>query len=129
MPDHIHLLWLGIVDGCDQQLAMQHFRARVNEVLQVYDCRLQDQAYDHVLKETDRLEEGFKALVDYISRNPERGGLVDREGFASYPYTSCLIPGYPELELFSDEYWTRFWRTYAYLRKNGLFRLRDRKSL
>ena len=125
MPDHIHMLWLGIVDGSDQQLAMQHFRKRINQVLQVYDCRLQDQAYDHVLKEEERLEEGCRALVDYIARNPERAELVAEDEFASYPYTSCLVPGYPELKSFDSDFWTRFWRAYSFLKKNGMLRLRS----
>lgn len=29
--------------------------------------------------------------------------------------TDQLIPGYPELELWQDDYWPRFWRTYSFL--------------
>ncbi|MFG0254883.1 MAG: hypothetical protein ACF787_07270, partial [Rhodopirellula sp. JB053] len=67
----------------------------------------------------------FAEVCDYIARNPERAGLVADDDYASYPYSGCLVPGYPELEPFAGDYWTRYWRTYSYLAKNGLVRLKD----
>jgi putative transposase len=128
MPDHIHLLWLGILDGSDQRVAMKHFRKHVNDVLQVFDVRLQDQPYDHVLKEEERKEDAFEAIADYIARNPERAGLVKPDAYATYAYTSCLIPGYPELKPFQGDYWSRFWRAYSFMAKNGLMRLKETKA-
>ena len=75
MPDHIHLLWIGILRGSDQRVAMKHFRKHLNDVLQVLGVRLQNQSYDHVLKDEERQEAGFEALADYIARNPERDSL------------------------------------------------------
>ena len=123
MPDHIHLLWIGVLRGSDQRVAMKHFRKHLNDVLQVLGVRLQNQSYDHVLKDEERQEAGFEALADYIARNPERAGLVEPDGYAQYPYTSCLIPGYPELKPFQSDYWPRFWRAYSFMAKNGLMRL------
>lgn len=43
MPDHIHLLWLGILDGSDQRNAMKFFRGQLNPVLSKLHAQLQDQ--------------------------------------------------------------------------------------
>ncbi len=34
MPDHIHLLWVGILDLSDQQIAAKYFRKHLNRVLE-----------------------------------------------------------------------------------------------
>jgi hypothetical protein len=122
MPDHIHLLWIGILDSCDQRTAMQYFRRRANESLQKVGYRFQKQPYDHVLKEEDRDREAFENVAEYIARNPERAQLVPADGFAQYKYTGCLVPGYPELKPFEPDYWDRFWRTLSYLLRTELFR-------
>jgi len=83
MCDHIHMLWVGILNNCDQRTA-------------------------------------FEDVADYIARNPERKGIVPPDGFAIYPFTGCLVPGYPELRVFEVGYWDRFWRIYSNLVKNGL---------
>ncbi|HEV3343047.1 MAG TPA: hypothetical protein VG125_21915 [Pirellulales bacterium] len=48
MPDHLHLLWVGIAGRSDQRLAARFFRTQWNVVLESLDVRLQDQPYDHV---------------------------------------------------------------------------------
>ncbi len=78
MPDHIHLLWMGILEASDQRLAT------------------------------------------YIARNSERAGIVGLDGYADYPYSGCLVPGYPELKPFEPDFWTRFDRSISYLWRNGL---------
>lgn len=112
MPDHIHMLWIGIMDQCDQRKAMRYFRRQLNPVLEKLHARLQKQPYDHVLRDEE--------VAEYIARNPERKGLVKAEGFRDYPYTSCLVPGYPELKPFESGYGDRFWRVYCHLRQHGL---------
>jgi putative transposase len=118
MPDHIHLLWMGILDGSDQRVAMKFFRRQVNRVFEALGARFQQQPYDHVLREEERQRTAFEDTVEYIARNPERAGLVRPDGFREYPYTGCLVPGYPELSLWEGG----FWRVYAYLREHGLVR-------
>ena len=120
MPDHIHLMWIGILDCSNQKLAMRHLRIRCNESLKKIGFELQDQPYDHVLHEDERQEQAFVAACEYIARNPERTGLVGFEEFAKYPFTGCLVPGYPELKPFEADYWIRFNRVVSWLRKNGL---------
>jgi REP element-mobilizing transposase RayT len=125
MPDHIHLLWIGIDDGTDQLNAMKHFRKSVGSALGKIGFEFQHQPYDHVLRDDERQESAVENLVEYIARNPERKGLVPIDGFRDYKFTACLVPGYPELDLRQDDYWPRFWRTYSFLRRNGLFRAFD----
>jgi REP element-mobilizing transposase RayT len=125
MPDHIHLLWIGILDGSDQRNAAKYCRKQLNPILEKLGARLQLQPYDHVLREEERAREAFEAVVEYIARNPERAGLVKADRYREYPYTGCLVPGYPELSLWQDDFWDRFWRTYLYLRQHGLARLQE----
>ncbi len=122
MPDHMHFLWLGIDDRSDQLKACEYFRKRLGEPLSKLGVEFQHQPYDHVLKDEERLENEVCNLVEYIARNPERKHLVPADQFKSYPYTNCLVPGYPELQIWQPDFWTRFWRCYSFLRKNGLFR-------
>lgn len=122
MPDHFHLLWVGILDGSDQRTAAKYFRKYVNSILAQQSCRLQIQPYDHVLREEERERSAFEQVAEYIARNPERKGLVKPDAFREYPFTGSLVPGYPELTLDQDDYWERFWRTYSYLRQHGLIR-------
>ena len=128
MPDHIHLLWIGIDDDSDQLVAMKYFRKQLKIPLNRIGFDLQHQPYDHVLQEEERLEESVTELVEYIARNPERKQLVPVDGYRKYPYTGCLVPGYPELRLWQSDYWSRFWRTYSYLRQNGLVRKPSKNS-
>ena len=125
MPDHFHMMWIGILNESDQLPAIKHFRARLNETLSCLSYQLQPQAYENVLKDDDRIENAFHDICEYVARNPERAGLVDVDHYASYKYSGCIVPGYPELKPFADDFWDRFWRAYSYLQKNGLLRMRQ----
>src|SRR5262245_3506941 len=120
MPDHMHLLWIGILDTCDQRRAARFFRKQLNSVLEKLGAAFQKQPYDRVLREEERQRSEFEDVAWYIARNPERGGLVPEGAFRSYPFTGCLVPGYPELNLWHDDYWERFWRVYDTLRRTGM---------
>ena len=95
MPDHLHMMWLGILDGADQLPAMKHFRTRFNETLGVFNCELQEQGYENVLKEDQRIEEAFTEVCEYIARNPERAALVPPDGYSGYKCSGCIVPGHP----------------------------------
>jgi REP element-mobilizing transposase RayT len=122
MPEHIHLLWIGILDESDQQKAVKFFRRHVNVLLAPFGARFQRQPYDHVLRDAEHEPEAFESVAEYIARNPERRGLVPVDAYRDYPYTGCLVPGYPELHPWQGDYWGSFWNTYSFLRKNGLVR-------
>jgi hypothetical protein len=98
MPDHIHLLWIGLLESCDQRLAMRYFRTQLNPILEKLNARFQIEPYDHVLRDDERIESAFESVAEYIARNPERRGLVPVDGYAQYKFTGCLLPGYPELK-------------------------------
>ncbi len=123
MPDHIHLLWMGILARTDQRMGLQFLRQRLNHELGKASCKLQLQSYDRVLKDDDRQDKSIEDLVEYIARNPERAGLVSPDGYRNYEFTGAIIPGYPELQIWRDRFWDRFWSTYSFLRKNGPLRL------
>jgi len=116
MPDHMHLLWLGICDRANQQLAMKYLRKQLKPLLVMLGAFVQDQTYDHVLQEDERQPIAFQNIVEYIARNPERKNLVPVDGFREYPYTSCLVPGYPDLKPFQDDFWSLFDRLCGKLR-------------
>ena len=120
MSDHIHMLWTGLADDSHQLNAMKHFRTRLNDLLKALGFELQQQAYDHVLKDEERIESAFASICEYIARNPERAGLVPIDGYTEYPYTGCLVPGYPELSPFDSDFWTRFPRACSYLRSQWI---------
>ena len=121
MPDHIHLIWLGIRDSADQRLAMKFLRGQLNSVLEKLHVRLQDQPYDHVLRDGERQGIALQNVVEYIARNPERKQLVSLDGYRDYPYTGCLVPGYPDLRPFQPDFWDLFDRLTSKLRQQGMF--------
>jgi len=125
MPDHAHLLWCGLTETSDQLLAMRHLRTDLNDCLRRIGYELQRQAYDHVLKDDELERDALESLVEYIARNPERKGLVGDDAFAAYPYTGCLLPGYPQMKLFQADSWDRVWRTIAFLKRTECFHIPD----
>ena len=88
MPDHIHLLWMGLFEGSDQRNAVKYLRRQLNPILVKLGVHLQSQPYDHVLSEEDCERSAFEAVVEYIARNPERANLVKPDGYRDYPYTN-----------------------------------------
>ncbi len=127
MPDHMHLLWCGLSHSCDQRIAMRTFRKDLNDCLARIGFELQKQPYDHVLREEECNKSAIEDTADYIARNPERKRLVPVDGYANYPHTSCLLPGYPQIKLFLPESWNVIWRTLSFLRRTECFRIPDPK--
>lgn len=128
MPDHIHLLWVGILNGSDQRNASKFFRSHMNPILEKLGACFQSQPYDHVFCDEEREQSAFENVVEYIARNPERAGLLPIDQFREYKYTGCLVPGYPELDLWQSNYWDLFWRIYTSLRDDGLVRIHGEKG-
>ena len=122
MPDHMHMVWMGLSSGSDQLNAMKHFRTGCNNSLSRINFQLQDQSYDHVFQDEERQDNEFQNACEYIARNPERAGLVEVDAYATYRFTGCLIPGYPELRPFESTYWAQFNKIISFLRKDGLMR-------
>jgi hypothetical protein len=40
--------------------------------------------------------------------------LIKPTGF--WPYTGCIVPGYPKLSPQAEDFWPKFWKIYAKLR-------------
>ena len=127
MPDHIHLLWLGIGADSDQIKAMKFLREYLNRLLagrglQTHQLaadsrpqlrglwRLQHQAYDHVLTEEERKQGAFAKTCFYVLANPVRAELVQNE--RDWPFSGAILPGYPDLHPTNDGYWELFWKLY-----------------
>jgi putative transposase len=120
MPDHLHMLWVGLLPGSDQCLAMRFLRRQLNPILEKLGARLQREAYDHVLREGNNDGSAFEEVFEYIARNPERAGLVQVNRRRDYPYAGCLLPGYPELGVWQEDYWERYQRICRYFREHGM---------
>lgn len=112
MPDHAHLLWLGLDDHrSDQRLATEFLRKHLRALLAPYDW--QKQAHDRVLRENERERGALQSAAHYIFDNPVRAQLAPC--FQDYLHLGCCVPGYPELEVRAPDYWERFWRVHNYL--------------
>jgi putative transposase len=108
MPDHLHLLLLGVSPRSDQRLAIRFLRRHVDALLGEH--KLQHQPYEHVLRTEERERDDFENTAAYIRENPVRGKLVEQ--WTAWPYGGCMLPGYPELNPASDTFWESFWRIY-----------------
>jgi REP element-mobilizing transposase RayT len=108
MPDHTHLLMVGLDDEADHLTAIEFLRRHLAPALE--PAGWQKQAHDHVLKEFERKEGAFQTIAQYVLENPVRGGLAS--DWREYPYVGCCVAGYPNLNLASDGYWPLFWRIY-----------------
>lgn len=117
MPDHMHLLWLGLDETCsDQRVAIGFLRQQLRAYLAPADW--QRQTFDHVLREPERERGAFQTVAHYILENPVRAGLVAR--WQDFAFTGCCVAGYPDLNVGQDDYWELFWRLYHRLAERTL---------
>jgi REP element-mobilizing transposase RayT len=112
MPDHVHMLWVGLGQSSDQWLGMNFLRRHTRPMLKPYAW--QSQAYDNVLQEKDRQRNAFEAAAHYIIENPVRKLLVERP--EDYPFSGAVVLGYPSLNVHERDYWDTFWKIDAKLR-------------
>ncbi len=109
MPDHFHLVGLGLTANTDQLRATHFLREHLGHALK--PRQLQPQAHDHVLREEARKRGAFQAACHYISENPTRAGLV--AAGKNWPYGGAIVAGYPKLDPHDGDYWERFWAIYT----------------
>jgi putative transposase len=114
MPDHMHLIWMGLRLDTDQLNGMAFLRTHLEPALS--RARFQRQAHDHVLREDERKRNAFAKVCFYITANPVRAGLV-KEGQA-WPFAGCVVPGYPILDIFGEGHWSKFWKIYGEMRQS-----------
>jgi len=125
MPDHLHLMFLGLAVVSDQLNAIKFLRLHVNrllagEPLQKFaalsraqpqsEWKLQPQAHDHVLREEERKQGAFASVCFYILANPVRANLVKKE--VDWKFSGAVVPGYPDLHPLQEDYWELFWKLY-----------------
>lgn len=132
MPDHIHLMWLGVKLESDQLNGMRFLRTQLNRLLAGKSLsgfesaanlrsqprvgwRLQPQAFDHVLREEERKQGAFVKVCFYILANPVRAGLVERE--SDWTFNGTIVPGYPEAQPLQEGFWEWFWKVYCKFRE------------
>jgi len=104
MPDHLHFIWTGLRDSSNQLAASTFLRKHLKPL--IAPALWQFQAHDHVLRED---EKGYYTeTVDYLLMNPVRKDLVS--DWKAYPFTGCLVPGYPDLPRNAPDFHVRFER-------------------
>ncbi len=113
MPDHAHFLWLGTSDSSEQKRGAALLRTCWNRALRTQGLELQRQPFDHVLREDERERGALRAVAQYILENPVRAGLV--AAWREYLCLGALVPGYPDMDPRSEDFWERFWRIYEKL--------------
>ena len=86
MPDHVHLVLMGVTTASDTWKAMTAFKQRSGYWLSQYlpGTHWQKDFYDHVLLDDSEL----RAAMAYIAANPVRAGLVCELG--EYPLTGSI---------------------------------------
>lgn len=109
MPDHAHVLLVGLLPSADQRRALSFLRRFTGPMLA--PARWQKQAHDHVLRDEECSSDGFRSIAHYIGQNPVRAGLVGDA--AAWPYAGSLMPGMTTLDWRQDDFWPRWWKYYA----------------
>ena len=117
MPDHLHLVWMGLRRDTDQRNGVKFLRAQLGPFLK--PAKFQHQAHDHVLTPEERQRHAFSvACADYVLLNPLKAGLVKAP--VDWPYLGAVVPGYPRANPFEADYWPWFWKHYFAARAPGL---------
>jgi len=125
MPDHLHLMLLGLAVASDQLNGIKFLRLQVNRLLAGgplpksaalsraqprSEWKLQSQAHDHVLREAERNQGAFASVCFYILANPVRAKLVAKD--PEWQFSGAVVPGYPDLHPLQEDYWELFWKLY-----------------
>lgn len=101
MPDHLHIVFLGLGDASRPKVAMALLKQRSGYWLAQNrpDIVWQDDFYDTIL----RRSRGFTASLRYIALNPVRAGLA--EHIHDCPYTGSI--GCELNEVLTDAFWDK----------------------
>jgi REP element-mobilizing transposase RayT len=113
MPDHLHFVWMGLRLDTDQLNGMAFLRTYLGPALK--PAKFQPQAQDKVLREEERKHNAFAKVCFYIAANPVRAELMTET--QPWPYTGCVVPGYPDLNPADEDFWSKFWKIYGKLRQ------------
>lgn len=122
MPDHLHLLWMGLRAASDQRNAMRFLRKHLavelaRRSVKGAEFKLQKQSHDSVLREKDRRRGAFEKSCFYLLENPCRKALVNHP--RDWPYFGAVVPGYPFLHPLGEDFWEQFWKLYQQTREEA----------
>jgi putative transposase len=109
MPDHLHIVCMGLRLNSDQLNGMAFLRTHLEPRLAPQ--KFQHQAHDHVLKTEERRHNAFFRACNYILENPLQAELVKNP--AEWPFNGALLPSYPSLHPLQNDFWPKFWKLYA----------------
>jgi putative transposase len=109
MPDHLHLVWMGLRLDSDQLNGMAFLRRYLEPALT--PVKFQPQAHDSVLRETEREHGAFAKVCFYILNNPVKAELVSNA--EDWNFCGAVVPGYPTLSPMVPDFWEKFWKLYA----------------
>jgi len=112
MPDHVHLMWMGLRLNSDQCNGMAFLRTYLEPALA--PAKFQPQPHDHVLRSEQRRRNGFAETCRYDLKNPVRAGLVEKAD--DWKYNGAVVPGYPTLHPLQPDFWPKFWKILAQAR-------------
>ncbi len=116
MPDHMHVVWMGMRVSTDQRLAMRFLRKHLAVAFAQrsptgVEFELQKQSHDSVLREEDRRRGAFERACFYVLDNPRRKALVNHP--AEWPFLGAVVPGCPWLHPLTEGFWEQFWKLYV----------------
>jgi REP element-mobilizing transposase RayT len=99
MPDHLHVLMLGLSDASQPKRAMEGFKQKSGEwfAKQWSDVGWQKDFYDRIVRQG----EGYENVARYIALNPVRAGLAS--DVYEWPYVDSI--GYEFRETIEDAWW------------------------
>lgn len=109
MPDHLHLVWMGLRPDTDQLNGMAFLRTYLEPALA--PAKFQPQPHDHVLREGERGCDALVVGLAYDLQNPVRKGLVARP--EDWTFAGCVVPGYPKLHPLDVRFEEVFWKVYT----------------
>ena len=89
LPDHLHLVWMGLRVDSDQLNGMAFLRTQLKPILLPH--RFQHQAHDHVLKEDERKRDAFARVCFYVIDNARAANLVEHP--KHWPFAGAVVPG------------------------------------
>ena len=108
MPDHIHLVWMGMRRETDQRNGMKFLREHLGP--QLHPHRFQHQAHDHVLRAEQRKRNAFAKVCFYVIDNARKEELVKHP--EEWGFCGAVIPGYPVMHPLEEDFWPKFWKLY-----------------
>ncbi len=113
MPDHVHLVWMGLRFDTDQFNGMAFLRTHLEPLLA--PAKFQPQPHDHVLSQQERQRNAFTKVCFYNLNNPVRAELVAECG--EWAFHGAVVPGYPALHPLQEDFWRIFWQRYEEMKQ------------